>query len=109
MKIFRIEDMKAGWFIGDFNPTAYKTSDFEVSFRTHPKGEKWDTHYHKVATEINLLVSGDMTLQNKSLKSGDIFILEPYEIADPIFNEDCTILCVKTPSAPSDKFVVRES
>ena len=106
MKLFKLNDMKSGWFIGDFEPTAYSTKDFEVSYRVHPKGQKWDTHYHKKATEINLLVSGQMMLQDKILVGGDIFILEPFEIAAPVFLEDCTILCVKTPSEISDKYVV---
>lgn len=108
MKTYKLKDMKGGWFIGDFEPTAYSTPDFEVSYRTHPKGEKWDVHYHKIGTEINLLVSGRMSLQDKILLSGDIFILYPYEIADPIFIEDCVVLCIKTPSAPGDKYAVQE-
>jgi hypothetical protein len=47
-----------------------------------------------------------MTIQNKELNEGDIFILNPYEIADPIFLEDCTVLIVKTPSVPDDKYVI---
>ena len=47
-----------------------------------------------------------MTIQNKELNEGDIFILRPYEIADPIFLEDCTVLIIKTPSVPGDKFVI---
>ena len=106
MKIFNINNMKAGWFVGDFEPTAYRTKDFEVCFRTHPKGEEWDTHYHEKITEINLLISGKMLLQNKELNSGDIFVLEPFEIANPIFLEDCDILCVKTPGIVGDKISI---
>jgi hypothetical protein len=40
-----------------------------------------------------------MIMQDKILEEGDIFILEPYEISDPTFLEDCNIICVKTPSA----------
>ena len=109
MKKFRIEDMKAGWLIGDFEPTAFKTEKFEVSYRIHPAGEIWETHYHKEATEINLLVDGFMKMQGQELRSGDIFVVEPYEIADPEFIEDCTILCVKTPSVAGDKFCVEET
>ena len=57
-------------------------------------------------TEINYLVEGKMTIQNKELNKGDIFILKPYEIADPIFLEDCTVLIIKTPSKPGDKFII---
>tara|TARA_Y100000296_G_C4952042_1_gene146702 strand:- start:112 stop:453 length:342 start_codon:yes stop_codon:yes gene_type:complete len=106
MDIFNIKDMTAGWFIGDFEPTAYSTKDFEVSYRVHQQGEEWETHYHKVGTEINLLISGQMTLQDKTLTTGDIFIIHPYEIADPVFLEPCAVLCIKTPSSPGDKYVI---
>ena len=98
MKVDRIENMKGGWFVGNFEPSAYKTSDFEVSYKLHPAGEKWDYHYHTKVTEVNYLIRGEMTLQNKLLTSGDIFTLQPFEIADPTFHTDCEIICVKTPS-----------
>ncbi len=31
-------------------------------------------------------------------------VFEPYEVADPIFLEDCEVLVIKTPSVPGDKF-----
>jgi quercetin dioxygenase-like cupin family protein len=102
-----METMVGGWFVGDFEPTAHRTDAFEVSVKVHPKGEKWDIHYHKIAREINAIVSGEMTLQNARLVSGDIFVLEPGEIADPIFHTDCTIVCVKTPSVIGDKYIVK--
>ena len=105
MKLSRIEDYVGGWFVGNFSPTAYKTNQFEVSFKIHPKGQKWDIHYHDTVTEINVVVRGNMILQGKELKTGDVFILEPYEIADPEFLEDTEIICVKTPSL-NDKISV---
>ena len=101
-----MDTMMGGWFIGNFEPSAYKTDQFEVCYKHHLKGEKWDTHYHKEGTEINYLVNGKMIIQNKELNTGDIFILKPYEIADPIFIEDCTVLIVKTPSVSGDKYII---
>ncbi len=106
MDILKLKDMIGGWFVGDFKPTAYQTKDFEVSYKLHPKGEMWDKHYHKVATEINYLVRGEMILRGTSLKEGDIFILHPEEIADPEFLTDCEIVCVKTSSIKGDKYIV---
>lgn len=106
MDLFKMSDMKGGWFVGNFEPSAFKTNQFEVCYKFHEKGEKWDTHYHKVGTEINYLVKGKMMIQDKELNSGDIFILNPYEIANPNFLEDCTVLVIKTPSIPEDKFVI---
>lgn len=106
MIIDKIERMVRGWFIGDFEPTVYKTELFEVGCLTHKKGEFKAPHYHKEAVEINLLVSGSMTIQNKILNSGDIFVLDKNEIADPIFHEDCTVVVVKVPSIANDKYLV---
>ena len=39
--------MVKGWFVGDFEPSVYKTKEFEVGYFTHKKGEKWPFHYHK--------------------------------------------------------------
>ena len=106
MKIKKINDMWRGWFIGDFEPSVLKTKEFEVGVLTHKKGEKWAKHYHNIATEYNVLVSGSMTICGKLIEPGDIFVLEPKEVADPIFHEDCKIVCVKKPSIIGDKFEV---
>ena len=106
MNLHRLEDMIGGWFVGNFSPTSFTTSDVEVSYKKHPKGQIWDTHYHEKVTEVNLLVRGKMILQGKKLISGDIFTLHPYEIADPEFLEDCEIVCVKFPGIANDKISV---
>jgi len=97
MKTLRLDSMVRGWFVGGFEPTAYHTMDFEVGYQTHAKGTV-DHHYHPVVKEINLVVSGRMRLHGKELIEGDIFILEPYEITNPDFLEDTSIVCVKVPS-----------
>lgn len=97
--------MKGGWFVGDFLPTAYNTKDFEVCYKFHEKNSKWDTHYHKLSIEITFLIRGQMTLQNKTLKTGDIFVMYPYEVANPVFLEDCELMVVKVPSVPGDKYI----
>lgn len=106
MKIDRIEDMKDGWFIGNFAPAAYSCEEVEVCHKIHPAGEQWATHYHKEAIEITYLIRGKMTIQNRVLISGDIFTIFPYEIADPDFIEDCEVLIIKLPSVPGDKYEV---
>lgn len=104
MKVSRIEDYTRGWFVGNFEPSCFNTKNFEVGLLNHKKGEYWPSHTHKVATEINLLIEGEMTIQNRKLLSGDVFILEPNEIADPIFLTDCKLVVIKTPSLPNDKY-----
>jgi hypothetical protein len=102
----KLSNMTRGWFIGDFEPSLLKTKDFEVGILTHKKGEEWPEHYHKIATEYTVLISGSMTICGELIEPGTIFVLKPYEIADPIFHEDCVILVIKTPSVIGDKYVV---
>lgn len=104
MQLEHIKNFYRGWFIGNFDPSIFKTKDFEIGLLTHKKDEKWPKHYHALATEYNLLISGKMIIKQTNIEPGDIFIIEPNEIADPIFLEDCTILCIKTPSVPGDKY-----
>ena len=109
MKIHKLSSMIRGWFIGNFEPCVFKTKEFEVGVLTHKKGEYWAEHYHKISTEINILLSGSMTINGLNICVGDIFVIEPNEYAAPIFLEDCKVLCVKTPSVIGDKYAtIRE-
>ena len=105
MKIYKIDEMVRGWFIGDFEPSVLRTKDFEVGVLEHKKGEHWPAHYHEFSNEYNLLLKGKMTIQETELVQGDIFVIEKNEIANPFFLEDCTVLVVKTPSIPGDKII----
>ena len=106
MKIIRNKKWVGGWFVGNFNPSAFKSHDVEVCFKQHFKGEKWPKHYHKIATEINYLIRGKMTIKSEIFNSGDVFIIYPNEIADPNFLEDCELIVVKMPSIINDKYEV---
>ena len=108
MRLGRIEDTEKGWFIGDFPKAIFQSKDFEVSWRMHAAGQKWDLHYQENAIEINLLIDGEMNLNGIKIIPGDIFILDPYEITDVDFIKDCSIVCVKTPSLPNDKVIVKK-
>jgi dTDP-glucose pyrophosphorylase len=102
----RLETMFRGWYIGNFEPTVYKTKDFEVGYLLHKKGEIWPVHYHKYTTEVNLLTKGKMILNDLELNENDIFVINKGEIACPIFLEYCYIICIKIPSVPGDKIIL---
>ena len=108
MIIRKMKEMRGGWFVGDFEPTVFKTSQFEVCYKYHTKGEAWDMHYHKKSLEINYLVRGSMHFQDVTLNAGDIFIVEPWEISNPEFLEECEVLIVKIPSSKDDKYPIQE-
>ena len=38
MKKFKHDQMKGGWFVGNFEPSGFKTENFEVGYLEHKKG-----------------------------------------------------------------------
>lgn len=106
MKLGRIEDMIGGWFVGNFEPAVFKTEEFEVCYKVHHKGQKWEAHYH-TGVEINYLIRGKMKCSGVELNEGDIFLVEPYEICSPEFLDRCELIVIKVPSNVNDKFIVK--
>jgi quercetin dioxygenase-like cupin family protein len=105
MKIEKIKNFKNGWFIGNFEPSLFKTENFEVSVQFHAKGFIGVKHYHKKSTEYNLILKGKINICGNELSKGDIFIFSPNEISESFFMEDTEILVVKNFSDPSDKYL----
>ena len=95
--------MDGGWIIGNFKPSILKTEKFEIGILKHPKNQKWPSHYHSIITEYNVLLKGKMKINGKIINEKDIFVINPKEIARPIFLEDCEVLCIKVPSIIGDK------
>lgn len=112
MRLFKLSEMKDGWFIGDFVPSVLQTPHFEVALKQHKQGEVWDAHYQCTATEYNLLVKGVIEVElvggGKIVQEGEGFIIEPGEKMRPHFVTNCTVVCVKVPSVIGDKVVIEE-
>jgi len=106
MKLFDVDQFQGGWFVGAFPETAYLTNDCEVAYKTHSAGERWDTHYHQIATEINYLISGSMSINDRVFEAPIVFVIEPGEIAQPTFLTDVSLVVVKVPSVLGDKYIV---
>lgn len=101
-----LSEFTRGWFIGNFEPSLLRTEQFEVAIITHVKGEKWPPHYHKIGTEYNVLIEGKMFICGQEINPWEVFVFEPGEVADPVFLEDCKVLCVKVPSVTNDKYII---
>lgn len=104
MKLDRIENFTKGWYIGDFEPSLLRTDLFEVGIIIREPGLE-TPHVHKIATEYNILISGTMDLNGIRMDPGTVFVIEPGERVEPVYHEKCTIVCVKTPSIPTDKYI----
>ena len=99
-----LSDMTRGWLIGDFEPSIYRTKDFEIGYLFHPKGQVWAPHVHMEADELNVLIRGQMKINNELIKEKEIFIVKKGMLTSSVFLEDCEILCIKVPSNVKDKY-----
>ena len=104
MKVGRLRDMKGGWFIGAFEPTVLATDACEVGLKTYRKGEVNPMHYHKLATETTLILSGEAEINGVVHRAGDIIVVEPEERSDFKALTDVTVVVVKVPGALGDKY-----
>lgn len=106
MRLNRLEEFWNGWIIGDFEPSLVRTKDAEVSVMRHTKGAFIPKHYHKLAEEYNVLISGAMIVNGSTLGPGDVFTFEKSEVSDCVVLEDTTLVVVKLPSVIGDKYNV---
>ena len=100
----RLADMAGGWFVGNFFPNILRSKNFEVAVKSYQKGDIEPWHFHKVGTEITLVLDGAVKMRDMTFKAGDIILLEPGEGTAFEALSDTRTVVVKTPSAPDDKF-----
>ena len=105
MKKGNLNSMVKGWFIGNFEPTIYQTSEVEVGVKEYKKGDYEETHYHKIATEITTIISGKVIMNNIEYIKGDIIVIQPNEATDFKVLEDTVTTVVKIPGVNNDKYL----
>ena len=105
MKTARLDDMTKGWFVGNFTPTLFNTNDVEVAVKEYKKGQKEARHHHKIATEITVVISGKIRMNDIVYLKGDIIVMYPNEATDFEALEDTISAVVKIPGANNDKYL----
>ena len=105
MKTAKISDMTKGWFVGNFEPTLYRTNDVETAVKSYTAGDYEGRHYHNIATEITVVISGTVRMNGIEYNAGDIIVMEPGEATDFEAVTDAVNVVVKVPGANNDKYV----
>ena len=108
MKIAKVSDMIKGWFIGDFEPTLWKTNDVEVAVKHYKAGDAETAHFHKIATEFTVITAGTVEMNGVQYQAGDIVVIERGEVTDFRAITDVTTTVVKIPGAANDKYEVEQ-
>lgn len=99
METAKLEQMVVkGWFVGNFEPSLFKTDACEVGVSTTRLYESEALHHHRVATEITCRISGRVRM--RALK-GDIIVLQPGDAtAFEALTDACNVV-VKLPALPT--------
>ncbi len=98
-----MDDMLGGWFVGDFTPAAHQMSACEVAIKRYAAGMREGEHHHRVATEITVVIEGDIEMMGQRWGCGDVIVIEPGEATG--FHAVTAACCVvvKSPSVAGDK------
>lgn len=105
MKHGRLDEMVKGWFVGDFEPTLFRTKACEVGVKRYRAGDCEAAHVHRVAGEITLILDGRVRMLGKEWTEGDIVLLDPGEPTAFEALTDAVCVVVKIPSVIGDKYL----
>jgi quercetin dioxygenase-like cupin family protein len=97
--------MDRGWFVGSFSPTVFDTNAFEVAVKSYKAGDRESKHHHKVATEITLILDGEVTINGEKFVAGDIITVMPNESVEFVAVTDARNVVIKTPCWANDKYL----
>jgi len=102
----QLKNFTNGWFMGNFNPVLVNSKDFEIAVKYYQKGDVDNAHYHKIAKEYTVVVSGQVQMNDKIFGEGDIIEVFQNEIIEFRAITDAAIVAIKLPSVQDDKYVV---
>ncbi len=105
MQINDLKTFTKGWIVGNFTPTLLDTSDFEIAIKRYKSGDYEESHHHKIATEITVIVDGEVEMNGVKYIKDDIITIAPNESTDFKCLKDVIILVIKTPSKFDDKYI----
>jgi hypothetical protein len=101
---YNLDEMFKGWFIGNFEPSLYKTNEVEVGVKKYKMGEFENSHFHKIATEFTVIVSGTVEMNGIQYGENDIIKIVPGVSTNFKALNDVITVVVKLPGANNDKY-----
>ena len=101
---YNLDEMFKGWFVGNFEPSLYKTNEVEVGVKKYKMGEFENSHFHKIATEFTVIVSGIVEMNGVQYGENDIIKIVPGVSTNFKALTDVITVVVKLPGANNDKY-----
>lgn len=104
IKVFQLNEMIKGWFVGNFQPTALSTNSVEIAVKKYHAGEYEPAHHHRIATEITVIIEGHVRMNGAEYGPNSILVIEPNTATDFLAITNVTTTVVKFPGANDDKY-----
>mgnify|MGYP003863899173 FL=1 len=76
-----------------------------MAVKEYKAGDYEEWHYHKIATEYTVIVSGEVEMNGVIHRKGDIIVMEPGDGTDFRALTDAVTTAVKIPGATHDKYL----
>ena len=105
MNLANLKNFKKGWFIGRFEPTIINTDNFEIAVKRYNAGDYEKSHHHKIATEITVIIDGEVEMNGTKYTKDDIITINQNESTDFKCITDVVTVVIKTPSVNNDKYI----
>lgn len=105
MNKYSLNEMIRGWFCGNFEPSIIKSKNFEVGIKRYKAGDKEESHYHKLAQEITVIVAGHVRMNGVEYGPDDIVVIGKFESTDFEALTDAVTCVVRDGSFAGDKYL----
>ena len=102
----KLSNMTRGWFVGDFEPSIYRTNDAESAVRVLEKGYCEQAHFHRAAVKVIVVLSGKLYMFGKEWNEDDIVVFEPGDVSSIKALQDSKIIVMMLPGIKNDKVYV---
>jgi len=82
MRLDNLTRYTNGWILGNFSPALFNNEEVEVAIKRYPQGSKEHRHFHAVAREFTIIVSGKVRMNGVEFFQDDVVVIEPGESTD---------------------------
>lgn len=110
--IFKQQQEKRGWLVGQFMEAPFKDDDVEIFYKTFPVGKPDDQlHLHPIGKEYLIVLQGRAKFrvgdEILEIKKGD-YLTVPGGTPDQLIEilEELTLMGVRLPSIPNNKVFI---
>lgn len=105
MKLYNWNDFKGGWFVGNFFPTIIPSDNVEICIKRYKADDYDQSHYHKEADEITMIIEGLVSMNKIKYHADDIIWIEKGEATDFKALTDAITCVIKIPCVKNDKYL----